>query len=93
MKGARIMASTGMTRRVDELGRVVIPIEIRRSLGIEQKDPLEIGVEGHTITLRKAATTCVFCGGEEGLTRTYRGQAICDGCWHGMHGAGGQQAG
>lgn len=49
------MKSTGMVRKVDELGRVVIPIELRRSLGISEKDPLEIFVEEDKIVLTKYA--------------------------------------
>ena len=45
--------STGIIRRVDELGRIVIPKEMRRELNIDQKDPIEISIEGQSIVLRK----------------------------------------
>ena len=73
------MKSTGILRRVDELGRVVLPIELRRSLDIEEKDPLEISVEEDRIILRKYQPTCIFCGAESDLL-DYRGKKICAVC-------------
>ncbi|CVK18504.1 AbrB/MazE/SpoVT family DNA-binding domain-containing protein [Sporomusa sphaeroides] len=61
------MKSTGITRKVDELGRVVIPRELRRTLDIEEKDPLEIFVDGDRIILRKYNPGCVVCGSADGL--------------------------
>ena len=55
------MKSTGIVRRVDELGRIVLPIELRRILDIGEKDALEIFVEGSSIVLKKYRPTCVFC--------------------------------
>lgn len=54
------MKSTGIVRKVDELGRIVIPMELRKSLGISEKDPMEIFVDGDQIILRKYAPGCVF---------------------------------
>ena len=73
------MKSTGICRKIDELGRVVLPIELRRSMGIEEKDPLEIFVEGDSVILRKQVHTCIFCGSEEGMTY-FKGKPICDAC-------------
>jgi len=73
------MKETGIVRKVDELGRVVLPIELRRTLNIEQKDPLEIYVEDETIILRKKETGCIFCGSAREL-REYRGRCICASC-------------
>ena len=56
------MKSTGIIRRVDELGRVVIPIELRNKFGIYEKDPIEIFVDGSTIILKKYEPNCIFCG-------------------------------
>lgn len=58
------MKSTGIVRKVDELGRVVIPIELRRTLGIDEKDPVEIFVDGDKIILKKyeADMTCAITG-------------------------------
>ena len=56
------MKSTGIVRNVDGLGRVVLPVELRRSMGIDQKDPIEILVDGGQIIFRKYKPACVFCG-------------------------------
>ena len=58
------MKSTGIVRPVDSLGRVVLPVELRRALGIEYKDLIEIHVEGNSIILRKQTDSCAICGGK-----------------------------
>lgn len=73
------MKTTGIVRRVDELGRVVLPIELRRTLEIEERDLLEIMLEDDRIVLRKYQPTCIFCGAEEELTE-YHGKRICGKC-------------
>ncbi|MGI6359314.1 MAG: AbrB/MazE/SpoVT family DNA-binding domain-containing protein [Bacillota bacterium] len=73
------MKSTGIVRKVDELGRIVIPIELRRTLGIDEKDSLEIYVDGEKIILKKYEPGCIFCGNAEGLVN-YRGKNICGTC-------------
>ena len=73
------MKSTGVVRRVDELGRIVIPIELRNKLGIAEKDPLEIYVEGSNIVLKKFETNCVFCGNSKKLIE-YQDKLICNKC-------------
>jgi transcriptional pleiotropic regulator of transition state genes len=73
------MKSTGIVRKVDELGRVVILIELRRTLGIEEKDSLEIYVDGEKIILKKYEPACIFCGNAEGIVN-YRGKNICGDC-------------
>ena len=78
------MKSTGIVRRVDELGRIVLPIEIRRILDIEERDPLEISLEEDRIILRKLQPTCIFCGAEEDL-QEYRGKRICRACLERTH--------
>jgi transcriptional pleiotropic regulator of transition state genes len=55
------MADTGIVRRVDDLGRIVIPMELRRTLGINVKDPLSISVDGEKIILQKHRDSCVVC--------------------------------
>lgn len=75
------MKSTGMTRKVDELGRVVIPIELRRTLQIEEKDPLEIYVDGEKIILRKYEPGCIFCGNADKL-RNFKDKNICEDCFN-----------
>ncbi|KGE16267.1 AbrB/MazE/SpoVT family DNA-binding domain-containing protein [Paenibacillus wynnii] len=70
-----MMKATGIVRKVDELGRIVIPIELRRTMGIDIKDPLEIFVDGEKIILRKYEPTCVFSGSAENLIN-FKGKMI-----------------
>lgn len=73
------MKSTGIVRKVDELGRVVIPIELRKTMHIEERDSLEIYVDGERIILKKYEPACTFCGGAEGVVK-FRGKNICRSC-------------
>lgn len=73
------MKSTGIIRKVDELGRIVLPIELRRTLDIAERDELEIYMEGDHIVLQKFEPSCVFCAASQGLV-TYRGKNICQDC-------------
>ncbi|MCK5129072.1 MAG: AbrB/MazE/SpoVT family DNA-binding domain-containing protein [Clostridiales bacterium] len=73
------MKSTGIVRKVDELGRVVIPIELRRTLGIDIKDALEIYVEGEHIIFKKYQPACIFCDNASDVLN-YRGKLICKEC-------------
>ncbi len=77
------MKSTGIVRKVDELGRVVIPIELRRTLDIDRRDSLEIFVDGDTIVLRKYEPGCVFCGSTED-TRQHLDKVVCSRCLKSM---------
>ena len=69
----------GVVRRVDELGRIVIPVEIRKRFGIAVRDPLEIGVRGDTIVLSKPQDSCVFCGSRNQLDE-FKGRQVCVDC-------------
>lgn len=73
------MKSTGIVRKVDELGRIVIPKELRRTLNIEEKDSLEIYVDGEQIILRKYEPSCIFCGDARDVIN-YKGKNICKKC-------------
>ena len=73
------MRSTGIVRKLDELGRIVLPIEMRRSFGLEEKDPVEILVDGDTIVLRKFQQNCTFCGSSVGLME-FKGKNVCRKC-------------
>ena len=73
------MKSTGVVRRVDELGRIVIPIELRNKLDIAIKDPIEIFVEGSSIILKKYEPNCIFCGNSKDLT-SYKDKLVCSKC-------------
>lgn len=73
------MKSTGVVRKVDELGRIVLPIELRRTYNIEEKDALEIYVDGENIILKKYEPACIFCGDAKNVSN-YKGKNICSGC-------------
>ena len=73
------MKSTGIIRKVDDLGRIVLPIELRRTLDIAERDELEIFMEDDRIVLKKFEPACVFCSSEQGLI-SYRGKNICQEC-------------
>ena len=61
------MKTTGMVRQMDTLGRVVLPIELRRTLGIAVRDPIEVFVNGEDIILRKYTPACYFCNSADDL--------------------------
>ena len=73
------MKSTGIVRKVDELGRIVLPIELRRTMDIAETDAIEIYVDGASIILRKYEPTCIFCGDAKNVIN-YRGKNICPNC-------------
>ena len=78
------MKRGGMVRLIDELGRVTLPIELRRSLDLAERDALEISMEGDAIVLRKHEVCCVFCGGMRDLC-TLRGKSVCRSCRDALH--------
>ena len=73
------MKAIGIVRKVDELGRVVIPIELRRAYGIEVRDSLEIFVDGENIILRKYEPACIFCGQANDIS-IFKGKNVCQSC-------------
>ncbi len=73
------MKATGIIRRVDDLGRIVLPIELRRMLDIEERDELEIFMENDQIVLRKYEPACCFCGAERKLV-SYQNKNVCRDC-------------
>lgn len=73
------MKATGIVRRVDELGRIVLPIELRRTLEIEERDALEIFVDGASIVLRKYQPSCVFCASAKNVV-SFKGKNVCPAC-------------
>ena len=73
------MKSIGIVRKVDELGRIVLPIEMRRTLGIGEKDSLEIFIDGETVVLKKYSLACIFCGSAKN-NFDYKGKRICRDC-------------
>ena len=79
-KGLYDMKSIGIVRKVDELGRIVLPIELRRTMDIEEKDALEIYVDGDCIVLKKYEPACIFCNSAKNVTH-YKGKNICATCF------------
>jgi len=73
------MKSTGIVRKIDELGRVVLPIELRRTMDINEKDALEIFVDGNNIVLSKYEPACIFCGQAADIV-TFKGKSVCPDC-------------
>lgn len=74
------MISTGMTRQLDSLGRIVLPIELRRTLDISSEDGLEIFVDDDKILFRKYTPGCLFCGDSTDDLIPFRGKLVCDTC-------------
>ena len=77
------MKSTGIVRKVDELGRIVLPIEIRRTLDIAERDEIEIFMEGDRIILQKFEPSCIFCTSSEDLV-SYQNKNVCRECMRKM---------
>ena len=73
------MKTTGIVRQMDSLGRIVLPIELRRTLDIAQKDSLEIFVEGNQIILKKYEPTCIFCENSRDIV-SFKGKNVCPAC-------------
>jgi len=73
------MKSTGIVRKVDELGRIVLPIEMRRTLDIAERDALEIYVDGENIILKKYQPACIFCENTKDIIQ-FEGKNVCAGC-------------
>lgn len=75
------MKSTGIVRKVDELGRIVLPSELRKILNINVKDSMEIYVSGDSIILKKYIPACIFCDNAENITN-FKGKNICQSCFN-----------
>ena len=73
------MKATGIVRKVDELGRIVLPIEMRRTLDIAERDALEIYVEGSSVILKKYKPSCVFCDATKDVV-SFRDKNVCPRC-------------
>ncbi|PTM59917.1 AbrB/MazE/SpoVT family DNA-binding domain-containing protein [Desmospora activa] len=73
------MKATGIVRKVDELGRIVLPVELRRTMDIDVRDPLEIYVDGTNVILKKYSPSCLFCGQVENVV-SYRNKNVCENC-------------
>ncbi len=73
------MKSTGVVRKIDELGRIVLPSELRRVFGIREGNELEISVNGEQIILQKRTDVCLFCS-SEGPSIEFKGRIVCQNC-------------
>ena len=73
------MKSTGMVRKIDELGRIVMPAEIRQTLGLQVRDAMEIFIDGDRVILQKYQPSCIFCANADDLVY-YEGKRICPEC-------------
>jgi transcriptional pleiotropic regulator of transition state genes len=73
------MKLSGIARKVDDLGRVVLPVEMRRLLGLTAGDEVDISLDDNAIVLRKVESRCIFCGTGDGL-RAFRGRQVCGSC-------------
>lgn len=73
------MKSTGIVRRIDELGRIVLPIELRRTLDIGERETMEIYVDGSSIVLKKYRPSCIFCDSARDIY-IFKGKNICPKC-------------
>ena len=79
------MKSTGIVRKIDDLGRMVIPIELRKTMDINKKDPMEIFVDGDKIVLTKYEPACIFCGNADD-TIEFEDKVICKDCQEELQG-------
>lgn len=73
------MKSTGIVRKIDELGRIVLPMELRKVLNLNVKDSIEIYVEGDNIILKKYEPCCIFCGESTNIS-DFKGKNVCENC-------------
>ena len=73
------MKSTGIVRRIDELGRIVLPVELRRTLDIAERDEVEIYLDDDKVVLKKYEASCIFCSGNSNLV-AYYGRNVCMDC-------------
>ena len=73
------MKSTGIVRKMDVLGRIVIPIELRKTMELSENDEIEIFTEGSSIILKKHTNSCIFCGGSKDIV-AYKDKCICGKC-------------
>ena len=78
------LKSTGIVRKIDELGRIVLPKELRMTLNINEKDALEIFVDNSMIVLKKYEPACMFCGKMDDIVN-YKGYNICKECVEKIH--------
>ena len=74
-----LLKSTGIVRKIDELGRIVLPIEIRNNMDLKNKDGVEIFVDGDKVILKKYDPACTFCGNADNVIY-FKGKLVCKDC-------------
>ena len=79
------MKSTGIVRKIDELGRIVLPAEMRKLFNINEKDAVEIFTKDDMIVLKKYDSTCIFCGSSNDL-KQFKDKSVCPKCLKEMKG-------
>ena len=79
------MKSTGIVRKVDQLGRIVLPMKLRREYRIDDGDGIEIFTEGDMIVMKKYEPACIFCGDARDVS-DIKGKKICGQCFGEMKG-------
>ena len=79
------MRTAGINRRIDDLGRIVIPKEYRAAIGANYGDEMEILMVGDKVVIQKTRASCIFCGAEDDL-RLYRGKPVCPRCTAALRG-------
>ncbi len=78
-RGEKTMKSTGVVRKVDELGRIVLPIEIRKVLDIKERDGIEIFIDSDQIILQKYQPSCIFCDNVDNIVY-FNNKRVCASC-------------
>lgn len=73
------MKNTGVCKTIDDLGRIVLPKEIRKSLGFDIRSSVELYVEDDRLIIKKAKESCIFCGSSDDLTE-FKGKNVCQKC-------------
>ena len=73
------MKSTGIVRKIDELGRIVLPAEMRKLFNINEKDAVEIFTKDDMIVLKKYDSACIFCGSSNDL-KPFKEKGVCPKC-------------
>lgn len=83
MKWGDQMKTTGIVKKIDQLGRVVVPREIRRSLMLEESDPVEMYLENGAVIIKPYKPNCIICGGADDIV-LYKTKKICSDCVEGL---------
>ena len=78
------MKFAGIVRRLDEVGRIVLPIELRKKLDLNPHDPVEIFVDDEKVILKKYVPTCIFCGNPDDVI-LYHNKLVCKNCIEAMN--------